>query len=110
MVVDTEAHRVVVVDPMKGIREFDFDNVFDDSATQEQVYESSTRRLVCDFINGFNGTCFVYGQTGKPLMGIYLKCARQSLSSFLKPAYLVFNRERQDIYHVWSKQGQKHQG
>jgi len=62
--VDTEAHRVVVVDPMKGIREFDFDNVFDDFASQDQVYESSTRRLVCDFINGFNGTCFVYGQTG----------------------------------------------
>ena len=68
--VDSESHRGVVVDPMKGIREFNFDNEFDDSVTQDQVYESSTRRLVCDFINGFNGTCFVYGQTGKFFMGV----------------------------------------
>ena len=35
-----------------------------DRATQRFVYDSSTKRLVMDFMNGFNATVIVYGQTG----------------------------------------------
>ncbi|EEH54826.1 uncharacterized protein MICPUCDRAFT_4313, partial [Micromonas pusilla CCMP1545] len=45
-------------------REFAFDAVFGDVATQEETYETSSRSVVADFINGFNGTVVVYGQTG----------------------------------------------
>mmetsp|Transcript_7449 Transcript_7449/g.11085 ORF Transcript_7449/g.11085 Transcript_7449/m.11085 type:complete len:783 (+) Transcript_7449:104-2452(+) len=62
--IDPISGRVVIVDPLKGLREFDFDKVFGDSSTQNFVYESSACRLVCDFINGFNSTCIVYGMTG----------------------------------------------
>mmetsp|Transcript_34120 Transcript_34120/g.102048 ORF Transcript_34120/g.102048 Transcript_34120/m.102048 type:complete len:813 (-) Transcript_34120:2163-4601(-) len=58
------AKRVVIVDRTKGLREFDFDYVFDGNCGQQPVYECSAARLVCDFINGFNATCLVYGMTG----------------------------------------------
>ena len=62
--IDAMNGRVVMVDPTKGLREYEFDNVLREQCSQNAVYESSTRRLVADFVNGFNGTCLVYGQTG----------------------------------------------
>ncbi|GMH63872.1 hypothetical protein TrST_g9268 [Triparma strigata] len=62
--VDAFSSKVVMVDPTKGLREFEFDSVLPDKSSQGTVYESSARRLVSDFINGFNGTILVYGQTG----------------------------------------------
>ena len=57
--------RVVMVAPDVGLREFSFDSVLHPKATQRSVYDASARRLVMDFINGFNSTAIVYGQTGK---------------------------------------------
>ena len=62
--IDEVNGRIVIVDATKGLREFKFDQVFNESSTQASIYDSSVRRLVCDFINGFNATCLVYGQTG----------------------------------------------
>ena len=80
--------RVVMVDPTKGLREFEFDAVLPEKVRKEEarrcappslfsslmqnlpqssqnsVYETSARPLIGDFINGFNGTILVYGQTG----------------------------------------------
>mmetsp|Transcript_20309 Transcript_20309/g.42340 ORF Transcript_20309/g.42340 Transcript_20309/m.42340 type:complete len:753 (+) Transcript_20309:60-2318(+) len=62
--VDAMSSRVVVVDPTKGLREFEFDAVLPEKSSQNSVYETSARPLIGDFINGFNGTILVYGQTG----------------------------------------------
>eukprot|EP00978_Attheya_sp_CCMP212_P009324 scaffold22023_cov47-Attheya_sp.AAC.1 len=62
--IDSQAGRVMVVDPTKGIREFEFDHVHTDETEQAKVYTSSVSRLVCDFINGYTATCLVYGMTG----------------------------------------------
>mmetsp|Transcript_12698 Transcript_12698/g.17497 ORF Transcript_12698/g.17497 Transcript_12698/m.17497 type:complete len:616 (-) Transcript_12698:187-2034(-) len=62
--IDTENNCVILVDPTKGLREFQFDNIMDGSKSQEYAYDSSTMPLVIDFFNGFNATCLVYGQTG----------------------------------------------
>lgn len=43
---------------------FNFDSVFDDSATQEQVYRSVVADVVEEALQGFNCTVFAYGQTG----------------------------------------------
>jgi hypothetical protein len=56
--------RVVMVAPDVGLREFFFDGVLPPKCTQRFLYETSTKRLVMDFINGFNTTAIVYGQTG----------------------------------------------
>ncbi|MBW0471171.1 hypothetical protein O181_010886 [Austropuccinia psidii MF-1] len=43
---------------------FCFDRVFEESATQEEVYEGSAKDLISDVLNGFNATVFAYGATG----------------------------------------------
>ena len=44
--------------------QFFFDYVFGPSASQEQVYESTTQKLLPGIIDGFNATVFAYGATG----------------------------------------------
>ncbi|UPR01526.1 kinesin [Chloropicon primus] len=55
---------VLGVVPGSGLRDFKFDRVFDSGSSQDAVHLNSSRRVVMDFINGFNGTVMVYGQTG----------------------------------------------
>jgi hypothetical protein len=62
--VDPLTGRVVMVAPEVGLREFSFDSVLNMRASQKSVYDTSARRLVMDFLNGFNSTAIVYGQTG----------------------------------------------
>jgi len=62
--IDDENDSVILVDRIKGVRGYRFDNVIKESASQESVYEISTIQLVTEFLNGYNATCIVYGQTG----------------------------------------------
>lgn len=48
--------------PAEG-RLYDFDHVFDEHATQEQVYRSTTAPLVKSVFEGFCATVFAYGAT-----------------------------------------------
>ncbi|KAK0391770.1 hypothetical protein NLU13_1269 [Sarocladium strictum] len=43
---------------------FAFDRVFDDSTTQSEVYEGTTRSLLDSVLDGYNATVFAYGATG----------------------------------------------
>jgi kinesin family protein 18/19 len=43
---------------------FAFDYVFDQYATQQEVYERTTKHLINEVLSGFNCTCFAYGATG----------------------------------------------
>jgi hypothetical protein len=47
----------------RGEKEFEFDAVFSDKSTQDQVFED-TKRLVESCMDGFNVCVFAYGQTG----------------------------------------------
>jgi len=60
---DSGTGRVVMVAPDVGLREFSFDGVLPLSSTQTQVYDMTTKKLVCEFINGTNATVIAYGQT-----------------------------------------------
>jgi len=62
---DTKHNSAIIVDRVKGLREFQFDSVMNDYVTQKHIYECSTMPLVTDFMNGHNATCLVYGQTGR---------------------------------------------
>jgi len=46
-------------------RKFSFDYIFDDNATQKEVYTSCVRPLLMNFIDGFNATILAYGQVMK---------------------------------------------
>jgi kinesin family protein 5 len=56
--------RVVMFQPGAGIRPFVFARVFDERASQEDVYENTARSSVCAALNGFNACLLCYGQTG----------------------------------------------
>lgn len=43
---------------------FGFDRVFDDNATQDDVYQATTRGLLDSVLDGYNATVFAYGATG----------------------------------------------
>jgi Cdc6-like AAA superfamily ATPase len=43
---------------------FGFDRVFDETCTQQDVYEATTRTLLDSVLDGFNATVFAYGATG----------------------------------------------
>lgn len=62
--IDSMNGRVVMLTPEAGLREFAFDGVLPPTASQKYAYDVSVKRLVMDFINGFNATSIVYGQTG----------------------------------------------
>jgi kinesin family protein 2/24 len=43
---------------------FQFDNVFDESSTNQEIYLESAKPLIDSFLNGGFSTLFAYGQTG----------------------------------------------
>ena len=43
---------------------FAFDRIFDENATQAEVYEATTRNLLDSVLDGYNATVFAYGATG----------------------------------------------
>ncbi|KAK0630462.1 kinesin motor domain-containing protein [Bombardia bombarda] len=43
---------------------FAFDRVFDDNASQVDVYEATTKNLLDSVLDGYNATVFAYGATG----------------------------------------------
>ncbi|KNE70364.1 hypothetical protein AMAG_14504 [Allomyces macrogynus ATCC 38327] len=45
-------------------KNFTFDAVFDEASEQVTVYDTTARAIVDAVLSGFNGTVFVYGQTG----------------------------------------------
>lgn len=44
---------------------FTFDYVFNDTASQDDLYTSTVKPLVQSCLDGYNATVFAYGQTGK---------------------------------------------
>jgi hypothetical protein len=62
--IDSLNGRVIMLTPDSGLREFSYDGVLPPNVSQKYTYDVSMKRLVMDFINGFNGTALVYGQTG----------------------------------------------
>ena len=43
--------------------EFKFAQVFEEKATQDEVFETVAQHMVDAFLEGYNGTIFAYGQT-----------------------------------------------
>lgn len=45
-------------------KRYAFDYAFDNTSSQEQVYEATCKFLLDSVLNGFNATVFAYGPTG----------------------------------------------
>ena len=50
--------------PSEVPKTFTFDQVYDDTTKQENLYAQTASRIVDSVLEGFNGTIFAYGQTG----------------------------------------------
>ena len=50
--------------PQEMPRDFAFRQVFGPESTQQEVFETTAMPLAMHVLNGYNGTYFVYGQTG----------------------------------------------
>ncbi|NXQ22218.1 KI18A protein, partial [Peucedramus taeniatus] len=57
------AHRDINKRQRKDLK-FMFDTVFDDSSSQLDVFEHTTKNLIDGFLNGYNCTVLAYGATG----------------------------------------------
>ncbi|XP_071110400.1 uncharacterized protein [Haliotis cracherodii] len=53
----------IEVSSQRGIKEFQFDQVFMESSTQEKIFED-TNNLIQSAVDGYNVCIFAYGQTG----------------------------------------------
>jgi len=45
-------------------KQFTFDNVFDWTSSQQEIYEETSAPIIANVLEGYNGTIFAYGQTG----------------------------------------------
>lgn len=69
---DRSHQQLVIHEPKKRVdlttymenHEFDFDQVFDERSSNEEVYLATTYPLLKYVFEGRNATCFAYGQTG----------------------------------------------
>jgi len=55
---------VILVAPSAGLREYNFNHVLNASASQQRMFEKGANPIVGQFLNGINGTIFMFGQTG----------------------------------------------
>ena len=55
---------VVLNTPEHGRKDYTYDVVFGPTSEQSEVFDELGRHVADDFMNGFNGTVFAYGQTG----------------------------------------------
>uniref|UniRef100_A0A1I7SY01 Kinesin-like protein n=1 Tax=Caenorhabditis tropicalis TaxID=1561998 RepID=A0A1I7SY01_9PELO len=56
--------KTVTIDTENGPKSYELHRIFDDKATQEEVFTCVSKKIVEDSAEGFNGTVFAYGQTG----------------------------------------------
>ena len=54
----------------RGLESFPFDCIIESSASNQQVYMEKCRKIVGSVLEGYNGTCLLYGQTksGSPAL------------------------------------------
>jgi Kinesin motor domain len=52
------------------LRRYVYDHVFDDTMSQEMVYQKTTAVLVKDVLNGYSAAVFAYGATGSGLFTV----------------------------------------
>jgi len=63
--VPEDAHPGLVHGSNSGMLSFEFDGIFDESTSQDDIFNAIARDKILNLLNGENSTIFAYGQTGK---------------------------------------------
>lgn len=61
------------------LRRYVYDHVFNDTDSQEVVYQKTTAALVQDVLNGYSAAVFAYGATGS---GSFIFCHKSPTKVF----------------------------
>jgi kinesin family protein 2/24 len=69
---------------------FQFDEVFDESVDNEEVYRATARPLVAAIFSGARATCFAYGQTGSGKTHTMLGDGERNLGLYVLAARDLF--------------------
>lgn len=69
--------KTVTIKGETGKHDFGFDAIFGEESTQKEVYDDGAKQTVADIFNGYNGTIFVYGQTGAGTFSSFFHWAGQ---------------------------------
>lgn len=80
----------------KMYRKFEFDSVFSEGSSNLDVFEESVQGKIEKFLEGYNSSVFVYGQTGTGktyTMGILEKMNSQSTGLIPSTLKYVFNKK-----------------
>lgn len=80
--------------------DFKFNHVFEQSTTQEEVFETVAKHMVDSFLEGFNGTIFAYGQTSSGKTHTIEGSGRRFADRGLIPRILSY------IYRALEKRGE----
>lgn len=64
------------------LRRYVYDHVFNDTASQEVVYQKTTAALVQDVLNGYSAAVFAYGATGSGWFMLSHKSRGKSFLTF----------------------------
>ncbi|CAM8926259.1 unnamed protein product [Rhodiola kirilowii] len=114
--------------PISGVS-YAFDQIFDASSANSEVYELLTKDIVHAAVQGFNGTVFAYGQTSsgktftmngsqtdpgvihQAVRDIFLKIQEASDREFLvRVSYMeIYNEEINDLFAIENKKLQIHE-
>ncbi|RKP40470.1 P-loop containing nucleoside triphosphate hydrolase protein [Dimargaris cristalligena] len=92
-IVQATGRRSVTVHEPK--HHFIFDEVFDETVTNDEMYQRTAQPLVRFIFQGGNATCFAYGQTGSgktytmldPRNGLYVLAASDIFAMHTQPEY-----------------------
>ena len=80
--------------PKEISRDFKFNQVFNENTGQPEVFEITCKPLVINVLNGYNGTYFVYGQTGTGkthTMGVLNRIERGDLGIIPQSVDFILN-------------------
>ena len=58
------SHGAVLKSEMGSVNSYQFDEAFDEDATQDEIYQRTAKKLIPSVMEGFNVTVFAYGATG----------------------------------------------
>ena len=89
--------------PQETRRDFVFQQVFNPESTQQEVFETTAMPLAMHVLNGYNGTYFVYGQTGTGKthsMGVLAQLDQTSKGIVPNSLEFIFNA----LYEMRSQQ------
>lgn len=79
---------------------FAFDRIFDQNATQGEVYEATTRTLLDSVLDGYNATVFAYGATG---------CGKtHTITGTAQQPGIIFLTMQELFERIEERKGEKH--